>query len=517
MTRRMLLTFHVVLGWLWFGLGIATAQPGGETPRRALTGFFAATRSAEHQRAAAFLELDDHTRGRGPELARRLKAVLDRHVWLEPARVDDTPAGNQVDGRPLEIEELATLPGPAGNEPVTLVRGTDGTWRFSAAVVARVDAWYARLPDRWLHDRLPGWLLRAGPLELSWWQWLALPVLVLVSFLFGAVLGGLTRFVLARVTRRTRATWDDELLVVVAGPLRWAWTLVLFRGLVELLALYTPAERTIGGLVRALLFLCFFWTLIRALDAARHSVAATTWATEKPIARALVPLAVRVGKVVVGIIALISMLSELGYPVAGLIAGLGIGGIAIALAAQKTVENLFGAFSIGLDQPFREGDAVKINEHVGVVEAIGLRSTRIRTGDRTVVTIPNAQVADARIESFAERDRLKLALKIGLIYATSGAALRGVLDGLRTALRDHPLIWDQQIDVRFVGFGVSALEIEVSAWSTSTDMDGFRALREQLLMTFMEIVDHHGSALALPSQTVFVESVVREKPVPARA
>src|SRR5690606_29192788 len=126
----------------------------------------------------------------------------------------------------------------------------------------------------------------------------------------------------------------------------------------------------------------------RALDRVQRSATASAWARGKPAARSLMPIAMRVSKVVVAIIAIISLLSYLGYPVAGLIAGLGIGGIAIALAGQKTVENLFGAFSIGVDQPFREGDFVNVDGVLGTIEQIGLRSTRLRTLDRTVVAIP---------------------------------------------------------------------------------------------------------------------------------
>ena len=123
-----------------------------------------------------------------------------------------------------------------------------------------------------------------------------------------------------------------------------------------------------------------------------------------------------------------------------------------------------------------------------------------------MVTIPNAQVAESKIESFAERDRLKMAFKVGLVYETTGASLRGVLDGFRTVLRDHPQIWDEQIDVRFVAFAASSLELEVSAWFLGTDMETFRAMREQILMTFMEIVEQHDSDFAFPTQTVHVSA-----------
>jgi MscS family membrane protein len=358
-----------------------------------------------------------------------------------------------------------------------------------------------------LTSYMPEVLRRHGPLEVLWWQWLALPLLIVASFAFGAVLGKLTRWGLTRVVRRTDATWDDALLEALADPLRWAWSVLLFRAFVEILELHAAAERTVGGVVRALLFLVFFWALIRGLDQVRRSLAASAWAREKPIARSLVPLAVRVAKAVVFIIALISMLSELGYPVAGLIAGLGIGGIALALAAQKTVENLFGAFSIGLDQPFREGDGVKIGEFSGTVESIGLRSTRIRTADRNVVTIPNSQVAESKIESFAERDRLRVFLKLGLVHETSVAALRAILDDIRGALSAHPKIDDDEVDVRFVGFGASALDLEIQGWFHGNEWDAFKAVREELLMKIIEIVEQRGSAIALPSQTLHVASL----------
>ncbi|HUQ01236.1 MAG TPA: mechanosensitive ion channel family protein [Kofleriaceae bacterium] len=362
-----------------------------------------------------------------------------------------------------------------------------------------------------LTEHLPEVLLRVGPLKVLWWQWLALPVVIAVSFLIGAILGRVTRFLLGRLAGRTEATWDDALIEAIAGPIRWAWSLLIFRGLVQPLELHADAAHAVRAIVSTMWFLCVFWAVINVLDQIRISIAASEWSRRRPIARSLVPLAVRVGKVLVGIIAFISLLSELGYPVAGLIAGLGIGGIAFALAAQKTIENLFGAFSIGLDQPFREGDGVKIGDHLGVVESIGLRSTRIRTAERTVVTIPNAQVAESRIESFAERDRLKLGLKLNLDYGTTGKQLRGVLDEVRAVLREHPQIHKDGIDVRFIGFAPSALEVEVSAWFESNDNDKFRLAREQILMTFLEIVEKHGTALAFPSQSLYV------KELPARA
>jgi MscS family membrane protein len=125
----------------------------------------------------------------------------------------------------------------------------------------------------------------------------------------------------------------------------------------------------------------------------------------------------------------------LGYPVTSLIVGLGIGGLVVALAAQKTEENLFGAFSIGVDQPFRQGDFVRVDDFVGTVEPIGLRSTRFRTLDRTVVTLPNGRLADMCLESVTARAHLRFAAVIGLVYETTGAQMRVVLSGFETVHR----------------------------------------------------------------------------------
>ena len=170
------------------------------------------------------------------------------------------------------------------------------------------------------------------------------------------------------------------------------------------------------------------------------------------------------------------MLSELGIPVASLVAGLGIGGLAIALAGQKTVEHLFGTVSIGFDQPFAEGDFVSIDGTVGTVETIGLRSTRIRTLDRTLVTIPNGLLAEMRSEVFSVRDRIRLYTTIGLTYDTTQDQMKAVLKGFEQVLRDHPAIWPDAMTIRFKGFGPSSLDIDVMAWFMTSDWAKFQEI-----------------------------------------
>jgi MscS family membrane protein len=195
--------------------------------------------------------------------------------------------------------------------------------------------------------------------------------------------------------------------------------------------------------------------------------------------------------------------------VASLLAGLGIGGLVVALAAQKTVENLFGTFSIGTDQPFREGDFIRIDKLMGTVEQIGLRSTRIRTLDRTLVSMPNGKLADAQVESFAPRDRIRLAQDIGLSYGSTAAQITKVLAEIESALRAHPKIWPNDLFVRFKQIGEYALIIEIAALFQTTDWDEFTRIRQEMLLRFIEIVEESGTALAMPTHTLQVTPMER--------
>jgi MscS family membrane protein len=297
----------------------------------------------------------------------------------------------------------------------------------------------------------------------------------------------------------------------LGGPLTLFLSLVIITILLPWLELYAPAAATAMRVVRAGMLVVVFWGLLRLVDVIRTMVSGSRWAITAASAKSLVPLGARMLKVLVVAMAVVAFLSFLGYPVASLVAGLGLGGLALALAAQKTVENLFGAFSIGVDQPFREGDFVKIDDFVGTVEAIGLRSTRFRTLDRTIVSIPNGRLADMRLESFTARDRLRLATVIGLVYETTGHQMRTVLAGFERVLRSHPRIWPDAVVVRFREFASSSLDIEVMAWFQTADWSEFQLIRQEILLSFMDVVEQAGTSVAFPTQTVHLVGPAPDK------
>lgn len=477
-----------------------------DSPRASILDFLTLCRAGDYEQAAEYLELTQAQQPLGPTLARKLKAVLDRKAWVELDALSPDSSGNTQDGLPTWTDELARIEGAEGVlEPVRIVRRRrDGNvrWMFSATTVSRIDGWYERLKDRWMLEHLPARLLRPGPRELMWWQWLALPMLLGLGWAVGMALSLLTTKILAKVASHTTTTWDDLMVERLKRPLTLWWALGVTYSFLPSLALYKPAEEFVLRAMQAVFLVGFFWGLSRIIDIGAQAVFRAPWASGREASHSLISLGARVAKVAVLAIGVVALLSQLGYPVASILAGLGVGGLAVALAAQKTLENLFGAFSIGADQPFREGDFVRVNDFVGTVELIGLRSTKFRTLERTLISIPNGKLADMKLETFAARDRMRLMTNIGLVYTTTSAQLRTILTSIEQLLKNHPKYFPDSASVRFIGFADSSLTLEVVAMIATRDWNEFTLIRQDLYLECIRIIEQAGSAIAFPTRTV---------------
>ena len=464
----------------------------------------------DYGKAARYLTLDAEEKSRGPQLARQLRAVLERYVDVHLDALSPLGDGATDDGLPHGVDKLGEVPDDrGGQDPVFLVLSQDDEgsyWAFSRQTVSRIDGWYDELPDRWIRERIPERLQRYGPLELMWWQWLALPLLVVVALGLGRLLGEVTRGVLLRLTRRTETHWDERLLEKVAPALYLLWAVVATAVLLSWLALLPPAERVARELLGGVASIGVFWALWRSVDVWASFLATRPGVTDNPSARSLLALLRNFAKALVAVGGVLATLAAFGYPVTTVLAGLGIGGVALAFGAQKTVENLFGSVALAVDQPFRLGDFVKIDDFVGNVERIGMRSTQVRTLDRTLISIPNGSLSEMRIEDFASRERIRLSCTIGVVYGTTRAQIERILAGMEQALRAHPLIWPDTVVVRFAGFGASSLDIEVMAWFRTTDYNVFRDCRQEVLFGFMRVVEEEGSSFAFPTRTVHLVS-----------
>ncbi len=459
------------------------------------------------EEAAEYLAVPSSRRDEGPSLARRLKVVLDQRLALNVDRLSPLTAGDTTDGDAVG-DRVGVIVSPGGHEDavrlVQVTRGGRTRWVFSAATVEQVDRWYGDLGAPWLRERLPDALLREGPWHVFYWQWigllLAMPALMLLAWMVGLLAGAL----LSRLARRTRTDWDDLLIEHLRGPFRLWVGALLAPPVLGLLILQARLATFIDNASHGLVLLAFFWALLRFTRLGQRRLENTAWKQgEGAQARTLVPLLSNILRVTIAVIAFVVALAQFGYPVGTLLAGLGIGGIGVALAAQKTVEHLFGSVSLAADHAFRVGDWVRAGVSEGEVERIGLRSTSLRTLERTVVRIPNGRLADERIETFGERDRMLLRTDIDLAHSTPSATVEAIRDDIEAALRAHPRLWPGRVRVYVVAFTDSAIRLTVTAWFSTPEWDDFLMIRHRMLLEFMRILERRGTRFALPSRTVY--------------
>lgn len=481
-------------------------------PRGAVRQYLSLARGGDYAAAARFLDLSAipaaEREESGPNLARDLHIVLDRILWVDLDTLSELPEGIEDDGLPPGRDRLGIIRTRSGPVDLLLARvpaaGGEQVWRVSASTVKRIPALYAQYGFPPFIDRLPRVLGEWSFLGTYLWQWIGLLVLAPAAW----VLAFLVTWVILRLahsfTRRTATGLDDRVVEYVHRPLRFTAALYLFLAGSYWLRLDAPVQGFLVGVSRGLTILLVTWVCLRLVDILTSAAREQMVREERRAAVSMLDLGCRVAKAFVVAFGLLGLLQNLGFNVSGVMAGLGIGGVALAFAAQKTVENLFGGVSLSLDQPIRVGDFCKYGSGMGTVEAVGLRSTRIRTLDRTLVSVPNAQLAAVELENFTMRDRFRLFATIGVRYETSPDQIRRLVGSIRELLAAHPKVVQEPLRVRFVGFGASSLDIEIFTYIGTQDINEFYAIREELNLGIMDLVAAIGTGFAFPSQTLYL-------------
>jgi len=405
---------------------------------------------------------------------------------------------------------------PMGAVEVHPFEQEDGSriWRFSAETMASARALFMALEDMPLAEdtaraeSTPFFVIRnqvrsvhrellnesGGGMEL--WQWLALALWLVVSI---PVAWLLTRVVAWLF--RMKAPEADHLL---APETRFLWPLRLIFvagiGLLALRILGLPqaVDMPLRILIGVTLSLAGGWLAYHLVDKVSRTLDAHSQRYRyrdevlRSLATSLAKLAVIIG-------AVLFLAEILSLPYQGVLAGLGIGGLAVALAARSTLENFIGGITLFADKPIEVGDFCRLGDHLGVIESIGLRSVKVRSIDRTVVTIPNAEFVNLYIENFTRRDRILLRTTIGLRYETTPDQLRWLLVEIRKLLLQHPMVTPEPARVRFVGFGDHSVDVEIFAYVGTNDNSEFLGVREDLFLRLIDIVDASGTGFAFPS------------------
>ena len=247
-----------------------------------------------------------------------------------------------------------------------------------------------------------------------------------------------------------------------------------------------------------------FWFLLRVTSVTMQRLRTHAIGIGRRGTGTLMVLGERLLSALVVVIGILAVLSILGFNLTTVLAGLGIGGIAIAFAAQKTLENLFGGISVLADEVIRVGDYCRFGDRTGTVEDISLRSTRVRTDARTQLSIPNGMLATMTIENFTRRDKILFNPVLAIRYETTGDQLRYLLAEIRRLLYQHPKVEPESASIRFANVDPSALRLEIFAYVLTCDSNEFAAIREDLLLRISEIVGRSGTGFAFPSQTLYM-------------
>jgi MscS family membrane protein len=474
--------------------------------------FLEAWRAKNYAHAARYLDLrkfsPEERRKEGPKLAQQLGQALDSDPQFDVAAVSPNPEGDPKDGADANRYRVVSmhLGGKAVDVELERTQLRSGTWvwRFAPETVGLIPMLAQQTAASPLERYIPLPLERATFLDTALWQWIAL--LVVAVALAG----------LGRLLSRLLLTLLRPAIARVAPRLNWSEVQAFVTPLQLLLAaaLFRAAMAAIGSsaivrfyLERALSLLSIFavaWLCVRLVDAAMIPVRHVLSSRRRTVTHSVVPLIARVAKVMIWVFAITAVLASWNYDTKTVLAGLGIGGIAIALAAQKTVENVFGGLSVITDHPVYVGDFCKFGDNVGTVEDIGLRSTRIRTLDRTLLTVPNAQFSSVTLENFSRQDKMLFHPKLNLRRDTTPEQVRNILAAIEKLLKAHPRVETGNLPVRFIGVGAYSLDIEIFVYILTEDGDEFMAVRQDLLLRILDAIKAAGSALAIPTQASIV-------------
>jgi MscS family membrane protein len=487
----------------------STDPLGRTTPSGAVLGFLQAAQSGNYSIAAQYLQMSAARRqAEGEQIASQLNAVLNsRGAFTGKVGSFTQAEGIPQEGVPLGRQRLGTMSSGDVDADLDLVRVSDPSagkiWLISADTLTKVPELYDQVEARQVEHRLPAVLVRHSIAGMPLWQWLALLLALPVAAAIGWIV-----LVVAEIPMRWWARRSGNVEIAnwrsVSAP---AWLLagtlahqffVRYLGVALLPRHYYFQVSSIALIVGTT------WILWRGVRWSLRRVRNRALARGHAGTGSLMLLGERILKAVIFSVGVLAVLGSLGFNMSTALAGVGIGGLAIGFGAQQTIANLFGGVSVLGDEVFRVGDVCRFGDRTGVVEDIGLRSTRIRTDERTLVAIPNGTVATINLENLSRRDKILFKTTLGLRADSKADHVRFVLAEIRRLLYSHAKVETTTVRVRLTDIAGSSLSVEVFAYILTRDFNEFAAIREDLLLRMMDVLEDAGGGLALPSQTLYL-------------
>jgi MscS family membrane protein len=479
-----------------------------ETPYGTVFGFLEAAQSGNYAIAGQYLQMSAGRRQtEGEALAQKLKAVMDSAFAGSLKHISTQPEGTPQEGVSSDQQRLGTMTSGDVEVELELVRVSDPSagriWLVASDTLTKVPELYDQVEARQVERRLPAWVVKHQFEGMPLWQWLALvlliPVATVVGWLVLVVLQIPLRWWAGRHGQPELAEWRR-----VSSP---AWLLaatLIHRILASYLGMPLLHRHYYEQVTAVAVIVGANWILWRVIRWFLRRVRNRALARGHGGTGSLMLLGERIIKALVFVMAVFSIFGILGFNMSTALAGLGIGGLAIGFGAQQTIANLFGGVSVLGDEVIRVGDVCKFGDRTGTVEDIGLRSTRVRTDERTLLAIPNGTVATINVENLSRREKLLFKTVLGFDLGTSSDHLRAILAEIRQILAANPQVETKTIRVRLTELAAASINVELVCYVLTQDFDKFAEVREALLLQIMKFVEDSGASLAKPSQTLYL-------------
>lgn len=488
---------------------------GRTTPRDSVRNLLEACHSHRLERATQYLDLKKLSKSQreseGPTLAAEACALLDRDSTFELERLDSTAEGRRDDGLPQDIDLLQSFDLNDRPVPLYLQREKDNgvdVWLISSDSVLRIPELTDLAEGPAIEKKLPSPLVNIRFIGTPLWVWIAL---ILLALLISFVSKLLSRVALWGIRTAARRAFDDssfERFQTFTEPIRLLISVAVFRFCMEFIA---PSALLRDYLIKTLALLAVMGIAalaMRFVDAVHDHVSTRLDPRQRALSSSVLPLGVRFIKICIFCVGVLTVLANWGYNTSTILAGLGVGGLAVALAAQKTIENLFGGVAVISDRPVLVGDFCQFGGQLGTVEDIGLRSTRIRTLDRTLVTIPNAQFSTMTLENYSRRDRMWFHPTFNLRRGTSPEEIRVFMAAVEDILKGHPMVDPTAVPVRFTKIAKESFDVDVFAYVKTAVSDEYLKVQTELLLRIVEAATASNVFFAVP----VLENVVTSAP-----
>lgn len=485
---------------------------GRRTPQGTVNGFIKAIGEQNYLRASQYFVLSKRSYRRTADrikIAKTFQQLLDQGGNLSPSSiVSNKEIGRTDDDLAAGVDLVGNIAAGKTAIPLYVENQSDDSqpalWLFSAETVEAIMSADISGEKTFLDRILPSVLKERKLGNVPIGHWAVVVVMTVVSYLLSRMLLFAAGYILQKVWRKAASEKGKAVIEAFSLPVMMYLTVILFVALTQRMGISIIVRQRFSIIIITIGIVAFLILLWRLTDFVSLYTRSRMNRRGRISAVSAILFLSRTTKAAIVFIGIIALLGIIGVDVTAGLAALGIGGIALALGAQKTIENFVGSVSLIADQPLRVGDYCRVDDIKGTVESIGMRSTTLRTSARTIVTIPNGQLSASKIENFAHRDRFIFNPIFNFRMDTAPDQMRYLLVELRSLLYAHPSVLNSPPVVRFTGITADALKVEITAYIEAVNFEKSQEVQEDLLLRMMDIIENSGTALAYPSQTLYM-------------